>query len=83
MFPNAFFLPKFHCKLNPIERVWGQSKVYCRAYTNFTLQRLKKMIPLALESVPVELMQKFFRKVREYEHGYLEGFHRKVFEKID
>ncbi len=95
---NCLFLPKLHCELNPIERVWGQSKVYCRAYTNFTLQRLKEIIPPALESVPVDLMRKFFRKVREYEQGYLEGFqpgkemdnalkkyksHRRVFENID
>ena len=25
------------CKLNPIERVWGQAKVYTRRHTNFTL----------------------------------------------
>jgi hypothetical protein len=27
----GFFLPKFHCELNTIERVWAQDKVYCRA----------------------------------------------------
>jgi hypothetical protein len=36
----AFFLPKFHCELTAIERVWGQAKVYCRGHTNFTLLRL-------------------------------------------
>ena len=36
---KAYFLPKFHCELNPIERVWAQAKVYCRAYTNFTAYR--------------------------------------------
>ena len=31
---KAYFLPEFHYEMNPIERVWGQSKCYCRAYTN-------------------------------------------------
>ena len=31
------FIPKFHCKLNPIERVWGQATVYPRKFTNFYL----------------------------------------------
>ena len=26
---KAFFLPKFHCELNTLERVWAQAKVYC------------------------------------------------------
>ena len=34
---KVIMIPKFHCELNPIERVWGQAKRYSRAYTNFTL----------------------------------------------
>ena len=33
----VFFIPKFHCELNPIERVCGQTKRYTPSYTNFTL----------------------------------------------
>lgn len=70
----ALFLPKFHCELNPIERVWGHSKRYCRAYTNFTLIKLRQIINPALESVSVDLIRKFFRKARDYERAYIEGF---------
>ena len=40
------YFPKFHCELNPIERVWGQAKVYSRAHTkfNFTLAGLRSII---------------------------------------
>ena len=69
----CFFLPKFHCELNPIERVWGQSKKYSRAYTNFTLQKLRLVIEPALESVSVEIIRKYFRKIRDYERAYIEG----------
>ena len=29
----VYFIPKFHCELNPIERVWDQAKVYTHMYT--------------------------------------------------
>ena len=70
---QCYFLPKFHCELNPIERVWGQSKRYCRAYSNFTLVKLREVINPALDSVSTDLIRKYFRKVREYERAYLEG----------
>ena len=69
----ALFLPKFHCELNPIERVWGHSKRYCRAYSNFTLVKLRQIINPALESVSLDLIRKFYRKARDYERAYTEG----------
>ena len=32
---KVFLIPKFHCELNPIERVWGQAKKFTRSHTNF------------------------------------------------
>lgn len=58
---KCLFLPKFHCELNPIERVWGQVKVSSRAYTNFTLAGLRLIVNPALDSVS------------KYEKAYLEG----------
>ena len=52
----GFFLPKFHCELNTIERVWAQAKVYCRAHANFTLVNLRAIINPALDSVSVDLI---------------------------
>ena len=67
------FVPKFHCELNPIERVWGQAKVHTRTYTNFTLPRLRANVNPALDSVSTDLIRKYFRRVLEYERAYLEG----------
>ena len=44
----AFFLPKFHCELNWIERFWGASKDYARAYCLYTLPGLRETVPLSL-----------------------------------
>ena len=70
---RGHFLPKFHCKLNPIECVWAQAKVYCRAYKSFTLNWLQQIIDPALDSVTVDNIRKFARKSRDYERAYREG----------
>ena len=33
-----FMLPKFHCELNLIERVWAQAKRYSKAYCNYSIE---------------------------------------------
>ena len=70
---HKVMIPKFHCELNPIERVWGQAKCYSRAYTNFTLPGLRRILPQALDSVSVTSIRKYFRKARDYEKAYHEG----------
>ena len=35
--PIVYILPKFHCELNPIERVWAQTKRYSKAYCNYSI----------------------------------------------
>ena len=67
----CIFLPKFHCKLNPIERCWAQAKRYTRANTNYTIQRLRENVPTALDLRII--MQNYFRKVRHYMFAYFEN----------
>lgn len=71
---HAFqFIPKYHCELNPIERCWSQSKRYTRAYCNYNITGLRRNIPRGLDSVSVENIQNYFRRVRDYMCGYLLG----------
>ena len=36
----SLFLPKYHCELNPIERVWCKAKKFTRAHCTYTLLAL-------------------------------------------
>ena len=66
----AYFIPKYHCELNPIERVWCHSKKYISAHNNGTITRLRKILPTALDTVDKDLISKFFITCRDYEHAY-------------
>ena len=71
---HAFlFIPKYHCELNPIERVWSQAKRHTRAYSNYSITGLRRNIPEAFDTVSVENIQNYFRRVRDYMYGYLLG----------
>lgn len=68
----VYLLPKYHCELNPIERVWAQAKRYARGHCKYSLPSLRNTVVPALESVPLESMKKHFMKVRHYMYAYLE-----------
>ena len=70
---RGIFIPKFHCELNPIERVWAQSKKYTRAHCDYSFKGLESTIIPALDSVTLDSIRKFFRKMRDYMHAYKEG----------
>ena len=69
----VYMIPKFHCELNPIERVWAQAKRYARAYCKYNIQSLRNTIIPALDVVTLDNIQNHFRKVRHYMFAYLEG----------
>ena len=48
----CLFPPKFHCELNPTDRVWGQPKRYRRAYSNFTVYTV---LPVPTKYPPCKL----------------------------
>ena len=70
---TAVFLPKFHCELNGIERVWGHSKRITRAYCNYSIASLRETVPWSLNSIPVETITNYIQKSRVYMFAYLGG----------
>ena len=63
---TCVFIPKFHCELNPIERVWSQSKCYTRAYCGYTISSLRRTIPLGLKSVSKKNIANYVNRCRNY-----------------
>ena len=69
----AVLLPKFHCELNGIERVWGHSKRTARAFCDYTITSPRSNVPSSLDSIPKETIGKYIKKSRQYMYAYLGG----------
>jgi hypothetical protein len=69
---QVVMLPKYHCELNGIERVWGRSKYYTRSHCRFSFPDLMVRVPLSLlsENIPIEMHRRFARKARDYVRSY-------------
>jgi hypothetical protein len=56
---GVLFLPKFHCKLNPIEHIWGYAKhLYHLQPPSSREDALEKNVLGVLDSVPLECMRR-------------------------
>ena len=69
----CLYLPKFHCELNPIERVWCHAKKYTTANCNGSIVRLRKIVPESLAAISRDTIARFFAKCWDYERAYREG----------
>lgn len=69
----VLFLPKFHCELNGIERVWGHAKRYTRAHCDYRFDSLQRTVPEALDSISSETISNYIRRSRNYMFSYLKG----------
>lgn len=72
---RVVWLPKFHCELNPIERVWCQSKQYTRQHTQYNMAGLKNTVAESLARISINIIRKYFRKAKDYMELYREGTH--------
>ena len=66
---RCIFIPKYHCELNPIERVWGHAKQYTRSHCDYTFAGLERTIEPALDTVSVDRI----RVTRGYKEGFAAG----------
>lgn len=69
----CLYLPKFHCELNPIERVWCHAKKHTRAHSNGSIVRLRKIVPESLAGIHRDTIGRFFAKSDDYERAYRDG----------
>ena len=70
---TVLFVPKFHCELNGIERVWGHAKRYTRAYCDYKFDSLRSTVPKALDLIPKETIKNYIQRSRNYMFSYLKG----------
>lgn len=71
---DLIFLPKFHCKLNPIEQCWGYAKKIYRIYPESSQEDdLHRNTLEALEQVPLLSIHHFFTCSMRFMDAYACG----------
>ena len=71
----CLYIPKYHCELSLIERVWCFTKKHTRAYNyaDERITKLRKIVPEELSMCSTPTIQKYFANCRNYEQACRNG----------
>ncbi|KAF8694004.1 hypothetical protein RHS03_08251, partial [Rhizoctonia solani] len=69
----CILLPKFHCKLIPIEMYWGYAKQIFWGQCNGSFQLAKDLVPKCLDACLVQTICPFLQKTWRYMDAYRKG----------
>jgi hypothetical protein len=78
---KIIFYPKFYCEFNFIEMFWSRVKAYAHEKCDYSFSGLQKTVPLALESVDLELIHKYAKRSFRYMDAYRIGLTSKDLER--
>ena len=70
---EVIFYPKFHCELNFIKRFWCGAKFYSREHCGYSFERLREVLPAALDSVSTVSMYRYYPHSMRIHNAYSNG----------
>jgi len=69
----VMFYPKFHCELNHIEHFWCFAKGFARRNCEYSLEKLRDIVPESLEHVKNVTILSSYNRCRQKMALYREG----------
>src|SRR5436305_6621218 len=70
---EVLFYPKFHCELNYIEFFLGAVKRYTLVDCTYSFPDLKETLPVALNSVSLQIIRWFANRGKRWMSAYISG----------
>lgn len=70
---ELLFYPKFHCELNFIERFWCSAKFYTRENCQYSLEGLREVLPVAIQSVSSAAINRYYNHCARTIDAYASG----------